>query len=220
VAVVARLTGCFRNTHTELIMEIEPFRQMSLLSDIASGAKPSGVVQPRMYRQAMIKDKDNNIYAVYGDRLKKGKLTDGDPWQAMDLQQDGSGYSFRVYPGTINNILPSNTFASDGGFVKFTIQADTMTYLFLDVATDGKKINTAELKIATNLPTDAPPVATNIAPSKIVVPLGIIKNSAAVKLRSSAITATPVVAGTISKVPQNPNDEPFTRTWMWKVESK
>lgn len=150
------------------------------------------------------------------------------PWEIVSLSGEGtpneqgkySSYSFRVYPGTINNILPSNTFSGDGGFVKFTIQANAMTYLFLDVATDGKKINSAELKIAANLPTDAPPVATNMAPSKIVIPLGIVKSAAPIQLRSSAITATPVVAGTISKVPQNQNDEPFTRTWMWKVESK
>lgn len=170
---------------------------------------------------------DEGWYPCPGPAGGGGGGVSSGPWDVSlsgvgtpDSQGKFSSYNAIVNPGTINNILPSNTFASDGGFVKFTIQANVMTYLFLDVATDGKKINTAELKTATNLPTDAPPVATNMAPSKIVIPLGIVKNLAAVKLRSSAITATPVVAGTISKVPQNPNDEPFTRTWMWKVESK
>lgn len=150
------------------------------------------------------------------------------PWKIVGLagigqpnaNGDYSSYEFQVYPGTINNILPSNTFSDGIEFVKFTISSGSMKYLILDVATDGKKINTATLKLESSVPTNAPPVAENVAPSKIVIPLAIIKGATAVQLRSSAIAATPVVAGTISKVPQNPNDEPFTRTWMWKVESK
>jgi len=201
-------------------MEIEPFRHINNLPDIASGAKPSNVVQPRMYRQAMIKDKDNNIYAVYGDRLKKGAITDGVPWQAMELGQDGSGYSFRVYPGTINNILPSNTFLSDGGLVKFSISAGQKHYLFLDVATDGTKVTLATLKVESNLPTNAAPVSEGIAPAKIVIPLGVIQDKSALALRSSSLTASPVVAGSRSIAPASPNDEPFIRLWMWKVEGK
>jgi hypothetical protein len=86
-------------------MEIEPFRQLNLLPDIASGAKPSGVVQPRMYRQAMIKDKDNNIYAVYGDRLKKGTPDAAQfPWQIYSSQD----LKVKVRQGIINNKIQGN----------------------------------------------------------------------------------------------------------------
>ncbi len=169
----------------------------------------------------MIKDRDNNIYAVYGDRLKKGKATtDRMPWQAVDFEQDGSGYSFRVYPGTINNILPSNSFASGGGLVKFSISAGQQYYLFLDVATDGTKVTLATLKVESTLPTDAAPVADGIAPAKIVIPLAIIQDTSALALRSSSLTATPAVAGSRAKAPSNPNDEPFVRLWMWKVDGR
>jgi hypothetical protein len=149
------------------------------------------------------------------------------PWQIIELMGEGepdaqgkySNYSFRVYPGTINNILPANTFDGDG-LVKFTISANGMKYLFLDVATDGTKVTTATLKVESTLPTDAPPVGDGIAPAKIVIPLGIIQNNSPIALRSSALTASPAVAGSKPKAPTSPNDEPFTRIWMWKVEGK
>jgi len=201
-------------------MDNSGFQKIKEIDFTENSARPPGIMRPRMFRQAMIKDMDNNIYAVYGDRLKKGKATDGVPWQAMELEQDGSGYSFRVYPGTINNILPSNSFASDGGLVKFSISAGQKHYLFLDVATDGTKVTLATLKVESNLPTNAAPVSEGIAPAKIVIPLGVIQDKSALALRSSSLTASPVVAGSRSIAPASPNDEPFIRLWMWKVEGK
>lgn len=171
---------------------------------------------------------NGTVVSLKPQRLAGGGATpDLAPWQIVDLAGEGepdtqgkySSYSFRVYPGTINNILPTNTFSGDG-LVKFTIQADGIKYLFLDVATDGAKVTLATLKVESTLPTDAPPVGEGIAPSKIVIPLGIIQNNSPIALRNTTLTATPVVAGSKPKAPTSPNDEPFVRLWMWKVEGK
>lgn len=171
---------------------------------------------------------NGTVVSLKPQRLAGGGVTtDLKPWQMIELTGEGepdaqgkySNYSFRVHPGTINNILPANTFAGDG-LVKFTIQADGIKYLILDVATDGTKVTTATLKVESTLPTDAPPVGDGIAPSKIVIPLGIIQNNSPIALRSSVLTASPVVAGSKPKAPTSPNDEPFLRLWMWKVEGK
>jgi len=124
-------------------MEIEPFRQINLLPDIASGAKPPGMVAPRMYRQAMIKDRDNNIYAVYGDRLKKG-TPEQLPW-GITLTSDGSGYKGTVWPGTVAGILPSNLF-SNGVLAEFSVGASLMKWK-AKCLTNGKQITSVQIVV-------------------------------------------------------------------------
>jgi len=126
-------------------MEIEPFRHLNNLPDIASGAKPSGVVQPRMYRQAMIKDKDNNIYAVYGDRLKKGTDTEQAPWQITLTSTSSGSYTGTVWPGTVAGILPSNVF-SGGKLAEFSVGASMMKWK-AKCLTNGKQITSVQIVV-------------------------------------------------------------------------
>ena len=189
MAVVARLIGCFRNTHTELIMEIEPFRHLNNLPDIASGARPPGMVAPRMYRQAMIKDRDNNIYAVYGDRLKKGKGTpDMGPW---DINIIGTN-KLKVTPGLVGGILPSN-WDSEFSF------GNGIAYAVAKIQTDGTAINSVEIKISSTAPADQKPEKWKL-PASVEYLFAII-NDGAVKrvIGAGNITIGPSIWVTVPK---------------------
>ena len=215
MAVVARLTGCFRNAHTELIMEIEPFRQMSLLSDIASGAKPSGVVQPRMYRQAMIKDKDNNIYAVYGDRLKKGTDLGAEPWDVKITEEEGVSNSFEavVVPGTINGIIPSNMWN------KFNIGNANLSYLQAEINFDSNKrtVDSVTLSFVTTPP--PPNAATkDTIPTSSKILLGIIKDQSAYNLSGKKNIGLYVAeAGRTTRANAKPNESVWEIWYTWAM---
>jgi hypothetical protein len=126
-------------------MEIEPFRQINLLPDIASGAKPPA---PRMYRQAMIKDRDNNIYAVYGDRLKKGTPDDNTgPWDINIIGTD----KLKVVPGLLCGILPSNWDE------EFSFSGTGLVYAVAKIQTDGTAINSVQISISSTAPQNQKP---------------------------------------------------------------
>jgi hypothetical protein len=190
-------------------MEIEPFRQLSLLPDIASGAKPPGMVAPRMYRQAMIKDRDNNIYAVYGDRLKKG-TPDLGPWD-VNIINTGTSYEAVVTPGTINGILPSNMWD------KFNIGDAKERYLQAEVKFDSNKraVDSATLSfVTTPPPPDAAVKDTIPASSKIL--LGVIKDQSAYNLSGKKNIGLYVAeAGRTTRVNAKPNESVWEIWYIW-----
>jgi len=138
-------------------MEIEPFRPINLLPNVDGGAP----VVPRMYRQAMIKDRDNNIYAVYGDRLKKG-TPDVEilPWGITLTPVTDTSFTGTVWPGTVAGILPSNLF-SGGVLAKFSVGASLMKWK-AKCLTNGKQITSVQIVVDAS----DPPVQT-LVPSAL-----------------------------------------------------
>ena len=141
-------------------MDNSGFQKIKEIEFTENSARPTGVMRPRMFRQAMIKDRDNNIYGVYGDRLKKG-TPDVEilPW-GITLTSDGSGYKGTVWPGTVAGILPSNVF-SNGVLAEFSVGASLMKWK-AKCLTDGKQITSVEIIVeASN------PPAQNLVPSAL-----------------------------------------------------
>ena len=95
----------------------------------------------------MIKDRDNNIYAVYGDRLKKGSGPDLGPWD-VNIIEEGKA---KVAPGLLCGILPSNWDA------EFTFSGTGLVYAVAKIQTDGTAINSVEIKISGTAPTNQTP---------------------------------------------------------------
>ena len=98
-------------------MDNSGFQKIKEIEFTENSARPSGIMRPRMFRQAMIKDRDNNIYAVYGDRLKKGKPETPAqfPWQIYNSPYLGTGtppsgqnLKVKVRQGIINNKIQGN----------------------------------------------------------------------------------------------------------------
>jgi hypothetical protein len=86
-------------------MDNSGFQKIKEIDFTENSARPPGIMRPRMFRQAMIKDRDNNIYAVYGDRLKKGTPDTGQfPWQIYSSQNS----KVKVRQGIINNKIQGN----------------------------------------------------------------------------------------------------------------
>jgi hypothetical protein len=185
-------------------MEIEPFRQMNLLPDIASGAKPPGRVAPRMYRQAMIKDRDNNIYAVYGDRLKKGSPDLG-PWDVYIIQPG----KLRVAPGLIGGILPSNW------NTEFTFDQNELSYMVADCQSDGKVVTAATISNTTEAVTPQT-YGLNTAPSSFRILFAVIKDETAVRtVRGGHITINPIIALSHQKTNPTPGLNVVDRYYVW-----
>jgi len=141
-------------------MDNSGFQKFKEIDFTENSARPPGIMRPRMFRQAMIKDRDNNIYAVYGDRLKKGTPdTEKLPW-GITLTPDGTSYKGTVWPGTVAGILPSNVF-SNGELAEFSVGASLMKWK-AKCLTDGKKITSVEIVVNAS----DPPVQT-LVPSAL-----------------------------------------------------
>jgi hypothetical protein len=200
-------------------MEIKPFRQLNNLPDITSGAKPPGMVAPRMYRQAMIKDRDNNIYAVYGDRLKKGGESTPIllPWDAIDLVGEGtvdsegkySSYKCKIYPGLVSGAYPGNMLQ------EFTGLSGTR-FLVAEVTTDGWSLLSVVLSFSTLQAAPVPSQFVN-APSSFKITIGLFVSGVYFNFFKRNITATVKEAGRQAQQASGPFDLPYKSLWTWLI---
>ena len=200
-------------------MEIEPFRQINNLPDIASGAKPPGMVAPRMFRQAMIKDKDNNIYAVYGDRLKKGGGATAalEPWDIIELAGVGTpnsqgkfaNYKARVMPGLLCGILPSNWDA------EFSFSGTGIVYAVAKIQTDGTAINALEIAITSTAPAQQTPEKWKLPTSVDYLFAVIFEGSVKRTIGAGNINIAPKVWITVPKeTAVGPGELPYDRYYI------
>lgn len=186
-------------------MNIEPFRPINNLPDIASGAKPPGMVAPRMFRQSMIKDRDNNIYAVYGDRLKKG-TPDLGPWDVYFIEAN----KVKVAPGLVGGILPSNWDA------EFAV-GNGLSYMVADCQSDGKTITSASISNMASPPTQENP-RLNAAPSSFKISFAIIQDGAASRtVAAGHISVSTTLVVTVQSPSPIPGLNVLDRYYAWKV---
>jgi hypothetical protein len=123
-------------------MDNSGFQKIREIEFAENSPRPPGAIRPRMFRQAMIKDRDNNIYAVYGDRLKKGKSQENTrPFDIIEFD----GEKGKVWPGTVAGIMPSNLF-SGGKLAEFNAGSGLMKWK-CKCLTDGKQITSVQIVV-------------------------------------------------------------------------
>ncbi len=139
-------------------MDNSGFQKIREIEFPENSGRPPGNIRPRMFRQAMIKDRDNNIYAVYGDRLKKGTLTQENTKPFDIIEFDGQ--KGKVWPGTVAGIMPSNLF-SGGTLTEFNVGTGLMKWK-CKCLTDGKQITSVQIVVDAS-----DPPAQNLVPSAL-----------------------------------------------------
>lgn len=138
-------------------MDNSAFQKIREIEFPENSPRPLGNIRPRMFRQAMIKDRDNNIYAVYGDRLKKGRVAENAlPFDIVEFD----GEKGKVWPGSVNGIMPNNIF-DNGELAEFTA-GPGLTRWKCKCQTDGKQITSVDVVVDGN----SPPLA-ELVPSAI-----------------------------------------------------
>lgn len=161
------------------------------------------MVAPRMYRQAMIKDRDNNIYAVYGDRLKKG-TPDLGPWDVYFIETG----KVKVAPGLVGGILPSNWEA------EFAV-GNGLSYMVANCQSNGKVITSASISNSTSAPQQQTP-GLNTAPSSFDILFAVVKDGAAIRtMRGGHIAINPVISLSLSKPSPTPGLNVLDRYYVW-----
>ena len=186
-------------------MDNSGFQKIKEIEFTENSARPTGVMRPRMFRQAMIKDRDNNIYGVYGDRLKKGSGPDLGPW---DIRITGTG-KLKVAPGLVGGILPSNW--DD----EISFNPSGLSYMVVDCQSDGKVVTAASIIADSSPPTKQTP-GLNTAPSTFKILFGVVKNGAFSRtVRQGHISINP----TVTLVQQNASPTPglnvLDRYYVW-----
>jgi hypothetical protein len=122
----------------------------------------------------------------------------------------------------VNELVPANIFSG------FALAAGTTYYVKLQCATDGKTPNLVTVVVDSAATDSAIMVAENVAPPTFFVVLGMIVTGTAdpetgaftstvFQIRTTNITATPVIDILTSRTPVNPGDEAFVRWWKWSI---
>lgn len=185
-------------------MDNSGFQKIKEIDFTENSARSPGRIRPRMFRQAMIKDRDNNIYAVYGDRLKKG-TPDLGPW---DVNIIGTN-KLKVAPGLVGGILPSNWDS------EISFNANGLSYMVVDCQSNGKVVTTASISNSTSVPQQQTP-GLNTAPSSFKILFAVIKDGAAIRtIREGHIALNPVISVSLPKTSLTPGLNVLDRYYVW-----
>lgn len=186
-------------------MDNSGFQKIKEIDFTENSARPPGIMRPRMFRQAMIKDRDNNIYAVYGDRLKKGSGPDLGPW---DIYFVGTG-RLKVIPGLIGGILPSNWES------EISFNQNELSYIIADCQSDGKVVTAVQIVSRASAPQQQTPVL-NSAPSSFKVAFAVVKDGAAIRtVRQGHIAVTPTIVMSANSTSPTPGLNVIDRYYIW-----
>lgn len=186
-------------------MDNSGFQKIKEIEFTENSARPTGRMRPRMFRQAMIKDRDNNIYGVYGDRLKKGSGPDLGPW---DIRITGTG-KLKVAPGLVGGILPSNW--ED----EISFNQNGLSYMVVDCQSDGKVVTAASISADSSPPTQQTP-GLHLAPSSFKIAFAVLKDGEAIKtVRAGHISVSPTIVLSLQNPSPTPGLNVVNRYYIW-----
>lgn len=134
------------------------------------------------------------------------------PWLVTLSGDDATGSTnVSLFPGKINEVLPSNIFSS----VAYTDPTATQ-YVVLNFQTDANNIIAADWELRTEYPSpDENGVEEDAAPAEGTVVLAIIFRGIVYQLEDDHLEYLPEVAFIASKNSPSPYEEQFTRWWRW-----
>lgn len=139
------------------------------------------------------------------------------PWK-ISVTKTGGQYLARVRPGSVNSLVPSNIFDT------FNITNGTW-FMKIKCDTDGKSVNAVTLQCDGNAPAGLL-AEENITPSTFYDSIGLITATPGTngnltiqifQVRTTNLTATPVIDFLVSRVAPSPLDEPFVRWYKWSI---
>jgi hypothetical protein len=129
---------------------------------------------------------------------------------AMVLAGGGPNYSVTLWPGAINQLVPTDMFTT------VTYVAASTVYVHLDVTTDGRKITAAAIVIDGTSPV-AMPSTSGLAPTSFGLLIGVITNNTVYQINSGLCTATIATALTEDKAAPVPGQSPYLYWYTWTV---
>jgi hypothetical protein len=133
------------------------------------------------------------------------------PWEiTIENNSDGQAY-VAVYPGTINNLLPTNIFLKD-----LFINITGTYFVVLHVDTDGNKPTLSFLQIRTE-PPQGLGWDQNIPPLQFDLLLGLVVDSVPFQLVSDLLLADPIAGAKTLRDPLIPGEPYYDINYSWLI---
>jgi hypothetical protein len=131
-----------------------------------------------------------------------------------DSEPESPSYLVTVRPGTLNTLLPTNTF-DDGGLSKLSLTKDTMKNVVLTAESDGRQFVSCSLSLDSTAPDPQEPALFEL-PSTVKFLLGVVYNSSVHQLVRDNIAVTGKVQLTTDKAaPAQPGQLPYDIFYVW-----
>lgn len=151
-----------------LLKEISADRLNAILSEIKRN-------RPRGEHGITVRQTGDATYIGLAANAKQGNIaTTVHPFQIFSLA-NAKNFNVTVEPGTINNILAENTFASGIDLTKFSIPADSLRYVCLSVESNDGNIGSSTLSVETQIPPQQEAVENSL-PASVKILLGVVYN--------------------------------------------
>jgi len=129
---------------------------------------------------------------------------------AAASDDDPTGLTVRVAPGTVNQLLPSDTYET------FSIESDGTYYLKANATSDGKTITSVNLTCDTDTPATQTPVPFAL-PVTVDILLYVITNGRPFRVigDGSISLAGTEIYKTDKETPADPGQLPYTSWYVW-----
>ena len=198
-----------------LLRELSADRLNSILTEIKRN-KPKGE------RGITVRQDGNQTWIGLAASLPRGGSStpaETHPFQITSFADPESSpespsYLVTVRPGTLNTLLPTNTF-DDGGLTKFALTKDTMKNVVLTAQSDGQQFVSCALSLDSTAP-DAQEPALFELPSTVKFLIGVVYNSSAYQIVRDNIAVTGKVQLTTDKAaPAQPGQLPYDIFYVW-----
>jgi hypothetical protein len=138
-------------------------------------------------------------------------------FQILTSQNLQGGLLLSITPGTVNNIIPNDIFQIEDNKIelkKFSYSKNSITYVKLKCATNGKSINTVNINVDNQIVEPQTPTPFGL-PSSFEILIGIVYNSQIYQIVNSSLTVAGKVQYLESKNSATPGTLPFTVYLIW-----
>lgn len=193
-----------------LLKEVSADRLNAILSEIKKN-------RPRGERGITVRQAGDATYIGLASNAKGATTTKTTyPFQISSAQNpdNANQYLITVRPGTINSLLPANTFTSSA-LTQFTAQKDQLCYVILTGISDGKQFLSAVLSVESNAAEPQTPTIWGL-PQEAQFLLGVVYNGSVFQIISDNITVAAVLAATSEKTTELEVGElPFNNFYVW-----
>ena len=192
-----------------LLRELSADRLNSILAEIKRN-------KPLPGRGITVRQTGQGTAIDLATTIKSGGVeSDTHPFQiSAALNSSTNNYSATIRPGTLNQLLPTNTF-NGAALRSFAYNANQLKYVVLSAQSDSTQFTTCSLELADQAPATQTPALYSL-PTQVSFLIGILYNSSVYQVIKNNIVVSGSEAFRTAKTSPAPGEVAFNVYYAWK----
>jgi hypothetical protein len=188
-----------------LLREISADRLNTILSEIKRN-KPVGE------RGITVRQSGDRTYIGLAKNFESKTFSDTHPFQ-ISVSVVEESYFATVRPGTVNGLLPTNTF-SGANLRSFSVSANTLQYVSVTAQGNGSQLTSCQLSVSGSA--QSPQTAALYSmPTQVSFLIGVIYNSSVYQVVKTNISVAGNELYRVAKTSPSPGEVAFDVYYAW-----